>query len=274
MINKLTNYRSTWVKMSVLLTIILFGGCKKEEKKIVDFALSSNTIEVPLNSVSYLPIKSGNGSYSIVTEDEHIASANYIEGGDLTFGSIFFNGKNKGETTLSITDMATGRLEKIRVSVTDFFLPLVVSETNHPALVKNMRILLVNNERKDVFFFLEKDEKLERLQQGTFAFETELKDKVRIPYLILRYPADENGQFVNSTTHAAVVHKFDLSGSRSQFFDLIRQRFNVNWELPAAPETKSSPISFIAVKMTAAGTNYSIQSYVSPSNWKDNISTK
>ena len=253
-----------------LFTFIFLMGCKKEEQKTFDFILRTNTMSAPLNSQSYLPIVSGNSDYSIKIENSDIATADFIGGGSLNFGTIVISGKKKGETTISITDKVTGTVEEVKLKVTDFYLPLVVSNSNHPALLQNMRFYLVNNEKKDVFFFLEKDGKLELQQKGSYEFLSEEEGGTKIPYLILHYASDEEGHFADSAGHS-VTHKFDLRGSNGQVYELFRVAFGVNWGSDPVPATKSSPIARMQVIMKEVGANFGVQAYLDSSNWKDYI---
>ncbi|MGB3104949.1 hypothetical protein [Sphingobacterium siyangense] len=253
-----------------LFTFIFLMGCKKEEQKTFDFILPTNTMEAPLNSQSYLPIVRGNSDYSIKIENSDIATADFMGGGSLNFGSIIISGKKKGETIMSITDKVTGTVEEVKLKVTDFYLPLVISNSNHPALLQNMRFYLVNNEKKDAFFFLEKDGKLVLQQKGSYEFLSEEESGTKIPYLILRYTSDKNGHFTG-TTESSVIHKFDLRGSNGHVYELFRLAFGVNWGLDPVPGTKSSPITRMQIIMKEAGSNFGVQAYLDSSNWKDYI---
>lgn len=253
-----------------LFSFIFLLGCKKDEQKRLDFILPTNTMEAPLNGQSYLPIVSGNSDYSIKIENSDIATADFVGGGSLSFGSIVISGKKKGETKISITDKVTGTVEEVKLKVTDFYLPLVVSNSSHPALLQNMRFYLVNNEKKDVFFFLEKDGKLELQQKGSYEFLSEEEGGVKIPYVILRYASDQEGHFTG-TAGTSVVHKFDLRGSNGQVYELFSVAFGVNWGSDPVPATKSSPIARMQVIMKEVGTNFGVQAYLDSSNWKDYI---
>ncbi|WP_293937241.1 hypothetical protein [Sphingobacterium sp. UBA5996] len=253
-----------------LFSFIFLLGCKKEEQNTFDFILRTNTMSAPLNSSSYLPIVSGNSDYSIKIENSDIATAEFIGGGNLNFGSIVISGKKKGETIISITDKVTGAIDEVKVKVTDFYIPFVVSNGDHPALIKNMRFYLVNNEKKDVFFFQEKDGKLELKQKGSYEFLSEDAGGIKIPYLILRYASDKDGHFTGSTA-PQVIHKFDLRESNGQVYELFRVAFGANWDSEPIPQTKSSPIARMQIIMTEIGTNYGVQAYLDSPNWKDHI---
>ena len=256
-----------WIALFIFIFLV---GCKKEEQRTFDFILQTKTMEAPLNGQSYLPIVSGNSDYSIKIENSDIATADFIGGGSLNFGTIVISGKKKGETTLSITDKLTGTVEEVKLKVTDFYLPLVVSNSNHPALLQNMRFYLVNNEKKDAFFFLEKGGKLALQQKGSYEFLSEEEGGTKIPYLILHYASDEEGHFADSAGHS-VTHKFDLRGSNGQVYELFRVAFGVNWGSDPVPATKSSPIARMQVIMKEVGANFGVQAYLDSSNWKDYI---
>jgi len=267
--NNQTNLSRLVFKTFLTLSVIfLLTGCKKEERTPFNLSLTANKMEAPLNSYSFLAIVSGNGDYSIDVEDEDIAEATYSQYSGLTFGAIGVQGKKKGETTVSITDNKTGQVAKLAVKVVDFYLPLVVSTSNHPALEQYMRIFLVDNDDKDVYFFSVQDNQLNLRQKGTYDFQIEVNDDVVTPYLLLTYSSDEKGEFTDAAI-APTVHKFDLTGSDGAFYQAVNAAFGMEWELTPSIQPFESPISFIYANMKEIGTDNDVRIYIGGSSGED-----
>lgn len=242
---------------SILLTTFLFS-CKKEEKKPFDFVLPAS-LESRLNMSGNFPITIGNGDYTIKVKDETILEAYFMNTINAPFGAIGIQGKKKGETTISITDNVIQSTRDIKVKITDFYLPLAVSKSNHPALTKAMHIFLVNNTKKDAYFFLQNGNDLNFKQKGTFEFAAELKEGVKTPFLILTYSSDEKGQLAASNDKPT-VHKFDLTGSDPQVYRALLSIFGVASETP--PATKTSPIQTPYIYMKETGTDLSVEGFL------------
>ena len=62
-------------------------------------------------------------------------------------------GKQKGTTTLTLTDNVTGDKETVEVKVTDCYIAYGIAESNHPTLTSNLMLYLVNNKARDCYFF-------------------------------------------------------------------------------------------------------------------------
>lgn len=257
-------------KLSIFLTIAILFGCKKEEKHTFNFVISQNEVESRINMPGYFSITSGNGDYTIKVDDKDILDANFTQFINAPFGAITINGKKKGETTVFVTDNRIQSTREIKVKITDFYLPLVVSKSNHPALKKEIRIFLVNNDKKDVYFFMEEGDKYNLKQKGTYKFLTEMKEETKTPFLLLSYPSDENGKFTDAK-QLPIVHKFDLSGSNSQFYDVVASSFGVNWDLSSSPTTKTSPIELVYLKMKEINTEFNLEAYIGSTSWLDYI---
>lgn len=253
-----------------LITVSLLGCSDKDHREPFDFRMGAESYEVRVGMKASFSIVSGNGDYTIQVEDDNIIEAGHLQNGNLTFGSIDVTGKEKGETTLSITDKATQQTVKVKVKVTDFYLPLVVSTSNHPALVRYMRIFLVNNDNRDAYFFLEENNVLNLQQKGRYEIVTERKGDVVTPYLLLRYASDNEGKFTDAAI-VHTVHKFDLTGSDQEVYKLLSSKFGVDWGKPSDMQTKSSPISLIYLNLKEVGTEYDVKTYVGYSSWQDYI---
>ncbi|MCD8260773.1 MAG: hypothetical protein LUD15_04170 [Bacteroides sp.] len=118
-----------------------------------------------------------------------------------SFGAIEVTGRRKGETVLSITDNVTDITIDVNVKVTDNYLEYTILESEHPGLIKERRVYLINNENKDAYFF----DGGKKVAKGTYDFA--LEDGVR--YMKLWYADHGNGEI----TDAAIVwteHLFDI----------------------------------------------------------------
>lgn len=66
---------------------------------------------------------------------------------------VALQGKQKGTTTLTLTDNVTGDKETVEVKVTDCYIAYGIAESNHPTLTSNLMLYLVNNKARDCYFF-------------------------------------------------------------------------------------------------------------------------
>ncbi|MDR2273567.1 MAG: hypothetical protein LBF27_21850 [Sphingobacterium sp.] len=245
-------------KTFLMVLVTLLFGCKKEEKRTFDFIFTSS-IESRLNMNEYFPITVGNGDYTIKVKDETILDAYFTNTANAHFGAIRIQGKKKGETTVTITDNVIQSTREVQVKITDSYLPFAISKSNHPTLTKAMHIFLVNNTKKDAYFFLQKGNDLNFKQKGTFEFIAELKEGVKTPFLLLTYSTDEKGQ-LTASSDKAVTHKFDLTGSDRQVYNALVSIFGVNWEL--TPTTKTSPIDIPYLNMKEVGTDLRVSGLI------------
>lgn len=245
-------YQPIHAFLMVLITLLF--GCKKEEKKTFDFVFTSS-IESRLNMNEYFPITVGNGDYTIKVKDETILDAYFTNTANAPFGAIRIQGKKKGETTVTITDNVIQSTREVQVKITDSYLPFAISKSNHPTLTKAVHIFLVNNTKKDAYFFLQNGNDLNFKQKGTFEFVAELKEGVKTPFLLLTYSTDEKGQ-LTASNDKPFVHKLDLTGSERQIYNALVSIFGVNWEL--SPATKTSPIDIPYLNMKEVGTDLSV----------------
>ena len=257
-------------KITVFFTLLLLFGCKKEEKQRFNFIITPTEVETRSNYVGYISITSGNGSYTIKVKDEEILDANFTTITNAPFGAISLHGKKKGETIVSITDNIIQSTREVKVKITDYYLPLVISKSNHPTLKGQMRIFLVNNDKKDAYFFFEEGDKYSLKQKGTYKFISEMNGGTKIPFLLLSYSSDENGKFTDAK-NTMVEHKFDLTESNTQFYSAVHSLLGVNWELPSSPTTKSSPTTLIFTRMKEIGTDFILEAYIGSSSSLDFI---
>lgn len=252
-----------------LLTFCLCGCSDKDDGKRFDLRMGSQSYEVREGTATVLEVISGNGDYALEIDNGTIISATLVNGNG-NFGSISILGKKKGKTTLSITDKATQQTIKVSIKVTDFYLPLVVSSSNHPALIKDMRIFLVANNNKDVYFFLEEKKALILRQKGSYELISEKQGEVENQYLLLQYAADDKGSFTDAAI-APTVHKFDLAGGDPEVYKPLTLKLTGNLKKASATQTKSSPVSLVYVNLKEVGKDYNLRTYIGFFNWQDYI---
>lgn len=98
----------------LLIGILIFWSCQKEEKKSVelkDLQLSAENIELFLQQTAEVEIISGNGIYSVLSENQDIVTA-IVENNAVKITSV-----NAGKTSLEITDTKSQKKKTLAVVV-------------------------------------------------------------------------------------------------------------------------------------------------------------
>lgn len=245
--------------------ILALSACSDDEtSRIHPFAVNVASSEVPLHRSSEISIASGNGRYALEIGNPALAEATVVFG-DLsdTYGTIRIIGKQKGETSLSVTDSVTRETVTIALRVIDNYLAALITSGNHPALSNNVWMYLVDNDAHDCYFFGRSADEATAmpvaplLAQGKYAFSVE----AGIPFLTLTYPSDADGKFAN-TGAAAVSHTFDISGSDKQVPAILKSFLHVDWE-ELSKETRTSAPSSYYLKMKETGTAFETEALLS-----------
>lgn len=124
-----------------------------ENEPMSPFSLEKTYYEVRLwRGITEIPITNGSGDISLSVADETIVEANKVQNeGGSTY--VALQGKQKGTTTLTLTDNVTGDKETVEVKVTDCYIAYGIAESNHPTLTSNLMLYLVNNKARDCYFF-------------------------------------------------------------------------------------------------------------------------
>lgn len=209
----------------ILLTVV-FTACSDNEREPYYLSLSVDKCEVPVDRSSYIPILSGNGDYTIKVANNDIveAQADFSTYPNMAFGVILIQSKQKGETTITVTDNVTQDVKTLKVKVTDDFVGFRMTESDHIALSKERWVYLINNERKDAYFFEKENNGVRSLlAHGSYQFTVESS----IPYLTLYY-SESSGQFTDATI-APVPHKFDIKDNQKVTFDLLSYMLHFDW---------------------------------------------
>jgi len=209
----------------ILLTVV-FTACSDNEREPYYLSLSVDKCEAPIGRNSYIPILSGNGDYAIKVANNEIveAKADFSTYPNMAFGVIRIQSKQKGETIVTVTDNITRDVKTLKVKVTDNFVGFRITESDHQALSKERWVYLVDNERKDAYFFEKGNNGIRGLlAHGSYQFTVESS----IPYLTLYY-SESNGQFTDATI-APVPHKFNIKDNKEVTFNLLSYMLHVDW---------------------------------------------
>lgn len=238
-----------------------------ETKELTPLQIEKRSYEVRWGDSDDIGIYNGSGNISLKVQNTDIIEASYkinedygkliLGGANYTFlGQIRVSGKQKGETSLTVTDNVTKETVELQIKVTDRYLSCAIQEGNHPALTKDITVFFVGNEAHDCYFFSmdHANNKLydEPLAKGTYEFTAEKDGENNKFGVILTYASDDKGRF----TDAAIVpsaHKFDMRGSDSYVYSVLKGYLGVDWD----NLTKSSVPKDYIMCMNEIGTEYS-----------------
>ena len=235
------------------------------------FSLEKTYYEVRLwRSITEIPITNGSGDISLSVADKTIIEANKVlnEGGS-TYVSL--QGKQKGSTTLTLTDNVTGDEETVEVKVTDCYIAYGIAESNHPALASNIMLYLVNNEARDCYFFtmdnIQHQLNNTPIAKGTYEFFVTIDagtgpapQLYGIPHLRLAYPSDADGNFADEVSvHDFQIELYGDGASSPNCLEIIKAYLGVDWEeLISNATTKSVPPRDYTMVLTIPDTDYEI----------------
>lgn len=260
----------------LLLSFLSIGlaGCDDEEQATYPLVISKTSFEVPLKGSYTIPISKGNGAYTLKVADPTIAEATLLVADmyDSSCGRISVEGKQKGETTLLVTDNVTKETATLTIKVTDSYLSSFITQSNHPALANNVWIYLINNEARDCYFLADNADEAPHaptsmlLSKGTYNFSVENDT----PYLSLTYVSDGNGKFFIGEV-VPTEHKFDLSANEYRTFTALKSLLNVDWGTLPITETRMSVPQAIYLKMDEVGTQYEVKGVLGTTPIPDGI---
>lgn len=223
--------------LPALLLAVLFISCddKNDGKELQELTFEKVAYEVVLTSGTPISVRGGNRDYSLSVEDPKILDAKVDLSSLIGSGNIVVTGKQKGETTLSVTYNLTHQTVKLKIKVIDNYINLKVVGSNHPALVENIYIFLINDEERSCYFILGEENKPHNIiSKGRYTFSTESTIDYPTRYLTLTYASDEKGNFTDATqTDASIAptsHKFDISDNESQSYALLTKFLHIDWE--------------------------------------------
>ncbi|MCC8019530.1 MAG: hypothetical protein LIO85_07135 [Rikenellaceae bacterium] len=100
-----------------LIPVFFLSACSKNDEVSLSFSDPVYTVEAGSNKE--IDIESGNGNYSIYTEDESVVLAGYSKTGKKSSGKLILTGLNAGETSVSVVDNITNEEVRLRVIITE-----------------------------------------------------------------------------------------------------------------------------------------------------------
>lgn len=222
--------------LPMLLLAVLLFSCddKSDGKETYELTFEKGSYEVQLTRETPIIIRGGNRDYSLSVENPKILDAEVDLSSLIGSGNIIVTGKQKGETILSVTDNITHETVKLKIKVIDKYLNLKVVGSDHPALVKDILIFLINNEERDCYFISGSENKDRNVMaKGKYAFSAETKENVSTPYLTLTYASDELGRFTDAAktdaTIAPTPHQFDISGNHKLTYEGLELFLDIDW---------------------------------------------
>ena len=255
----------------ISLFITACNSDNNENEPMSPFSLEKTYYEVRLwRSITEIPITNGSGDISLSVADKTIIEANKVlnEGGS-TYVSL--QGKQKGSTTLTLTDNVTGDEETVEVKVTDCYIAYGIAESNHPALASNIMLYLVNNEARDCYFFtmdnIQHQLNNTPIAKGTYEFFVTIDASTGpapqlygIPHLRLAYPSDADGNFADEVSvHDFQIELYGDGASSPNCMEIIKAYLGVDWEeLISNATTKSVPPRDYTMVLTIPDTDYEI----------------
>lgn len=236
----------------LFLCTINFVNCNNDDPDIQPFRIEKKSYEVMKGGSHGFSISNGSGNISVTVADPTILSAQFSKDNYKGIvGYLRMDGKQKGETTVTITDNVTQETENLKIKVTDKYLAYGIEDSSHPALESSIIMYLVNNETRDCYFFqyIHSNNKVfdTPIAKGTYNFslnpESDSPDLTTdyTPYLTLTYSSDEYGKFTDATI-APSVHQFRFEmykngGISNNVFSIIQYYLDINWEKLAQQQT-------------------------------------
>lgn len=266
--------QQVWAIVLLLCMTAGFTHCKEEgpaQQALTPFKLDKQSYEVMLKGYKHIAIVNGSGELGIEIAEPAILDAKYLRSSEDDFGILRIESKQKGETTLTVTDLVTKETETVAIKVTDIYLAYEIRESNHPALDVGTVVYLVNNERRDCYFFRYADTEHTGptllSAKGTYRFsvrpEQGVEGERNVPYMTLIYPSDEKGRFTDAAI-APIEHPFrmklDNGVAPINVTNLIQHYLGVNWEelISNRISPRTNVTQSPTLKMTVDDTDFSV----------------
>ena len=206
------NLSLLWFK-ALLLCLCMTGltGCGKDDSPVeppTPFHLDKTYYEVRFAyGTTHIDITNGSGNISVSVENENVVKANYVVNEGTKHGYVALQGWHKGTSHVTLTDNVTGDKQTIEVKVTDCYLAYDITESDHPALAAGTTLFLINNDKRDCYFFTTGQTTNQPIAQGTYdiyikteAYEDPEPKTRKTPYLVLNHPSDTEGNFSDVIT--------------------------------------------------------------------------
>lgn len=250
--------------LKLFTTLLLFGSifflaaCNDDdEKKALPLQFEKENYEVrnsskPYEQRTFIPLLGGSRNYDISIKDPKILEVGTSFYGDDDPGMLIITGKEKGSTTITVTDTQQKTSQTITIKVVDFYTSVSITKSNHPILKESTVLFLVNNETKDCYLFSKENEDIitekTPLLKGTFS----LIEEDKTPYLIVTYSKNEK----------EVSHKFDILQSKNGVYQLLNGWFQLGWEIITESKTRTSVVKYPIMNLKEVDTEYEAEGFL------------
>ncbi len=244
----------------LLGSLFFLAACNDDdEKKVLPLQFEKEYYEVRRSSEPYeqrtvIPLLGGSGNYDILIKDPQIVDVKISidEEDEDDPGMFFITGKEKGSTTITVTDTQQKTSQTITIKVVDFYTSVSFNKSNHPILKENTVLFLVNNETKDCYLFSKENEGIitekTPLLKGTFS----LIEEDKTPYLIVTYSKNEK----------EVSHKFDIQQSKYGVVQFLNGWFQLGWEIITESKTRTSVAKYPIMNLKEVDTEYEAEGFL------------
>jgi len=260
----------------LLMPCLLFGfiSCSDDDndKEIYDLTFERGDYTVMEESGYSIMVRSGNGDYTITSEDSLIATASYSEA-NVGFGDIFITPKKKGQTVIRVKDNVVNQEVKLNITVTNKYLSLNVYETTAvvdiddtkqkeeiekdlaevTAFKKYFSIFLIDDEVKTSYVF----KNVEDIATGNYLYKGTYEFRMigNEPYLDVSYM---NGE-------VETIQPYVLSGDEA--IAGISRYFDLGWVDSTLRSYLPSPVITISLTQNSAGRYISKYPALRDANW-------
>lgn len=250
--------------LKLFVTLLLFGSifflvaCNDDdEKKALPLQFEKEYYEVRKSSESYdlrtfIPLLGGSRNYDLSIKDPKILEVGTSFYDEDDPGMLLITGKEKGSTTITVTDTQQKTSQTITIKVVDFYTSVSITKSNHPILKESTVLFLVNNETKDCYLFSKENEGIitekTPLLKGTFS----LIEEDKTPYLIVTYSKNEK----------EVSHKFDIQQSKYGVVQFLNGWFQLGWEIITESKTRTSIAKYPIMNLKEVDTEYEAEGFL------------
>ncbi|GEM_PF-3140750 len=247
------NTRKLFPAFILFILSITLISCNDNEVK--DFILNYDSFDIPINSHRPVYIESGNRDYKIQVEKPDLLEVEIDLESPYGGGYINISPKEKGETTINITDNITQESYELKIKITDSCAEFGLGTFDHPALSTVSTIILRNNNEKNAYFLKWNGltEQVDVAAEGKYSFSLEEGNR----YLTLTYVSDENGKFTDAEI-PPTPHTFLITKDEPGALYLLDNSLSLNWNIPNINSRESPPPTGYYMKIKETGTDYEV----------------
>lgn len=206
-----TNYLHKILLLS-LLAICLAGCNDEKEEKIYPLTFERTNYEARINSGKYIMVRSGNKDYSLAVANPELLDASVSLSGNTGFGDLLITGKQKGETTLTVTDNINKEKVDLTIRIVDSYIGFRAVNTNHPRFKTDNRLFLVNDNAQTFYLY---DADMKNQTKGTY----QLSAIDNTPYLTLYFEEEIEGKR---------EYRFDMRQSSPEIYAILRKYLDID----------------------------------------------